>query len=92
LFVCFGGLHIYRGETFKPRAQVIGEDKRAATALYRSQLARIDRLIESRPAGARYGAGLGDGVGQWCIHSSSRHFGAGMVPATAPMSVIGYGE
>jgi hypothetical protein len=34
-----GGFHLDCGKSFDPRTQVMGEHKRAATALHRAQLA-----------------------------------------------------
>src|SRR5262245_66257604 len=56
-----GRLQLNCGELVDPGTQVIGEQKRAATTLDRPQLARLDRFIEGRPAGARDGASLGAG-------------------------------
>src|SRR5262249_26683849 len=60
----FGGLHLNRRKPLDPCAQVIGKHKRTATALECAQLARLDRLIGPRAAGARDDAALGDCVGQ----------------------------
>ena len=49
-------------------AQVFREHKCAATAFDGAQLARLNRLIECGPAGARHSARLGDGIGQRYIH------------------------
>ena len=57
-------LHLDGGEALDPRPQVIGEDKGTTTALNRAQLARLDRSVECRPADARDGARLRDGVRQ----------------------------
>src|SRR5262249_44654013 len=59
----FGGLHLDRGKSLDPVAQIIGEHEGAATALDRAQFARLDRLIERRAPGARNRARLRDGVG-----------------------------
>jgi hypothetical protein len=56
--------HLDCRKPLDPRSQIIRKHKRAATALDSSQLTRLDRLIERRPAGARDGAGLRDRVGQ----------------------------
>src|SRR5437016_5728398 len=63
-----GGLHLDCRELFYPSTQVAREHKGAAATFHGAQLAQFDRLIESRPAGARDRARLGDGVGQRCIH------------------------
>jgi hypothetical protein len=69
--VCLlGRLHLNWRKPVDPCTQIIREHKRSATALHRAELARPDRLIERRPAGASHGACLGDGKGQW----SSIHF------------------
>ena len=60
----FGRLHLDRRKPLDPCAQVLSKQKRTATALKCAQLARLDRLIERRAAGARDDAGLRDGVGQ----------------------------
>src|SRR5262249_39296996 len=43
------GLHLDCGKSFNPRPQVVREHKCPPTALDRSQLSRLDRLIKGRP-------------------------------------------
>jgi hypothetical protein len=66
-----GGSHFDRGKAFDPRTQVIGEHKRAATALDRAQFARLDRLVERRPTAACDDARFHGRQGVYS--SSSRH-------------------
>jgi len=57
-----GDFHLDCRKPFNPRKQVIRAHKCAATTFDGAQLARLNRLIECGPAGARHSARLGDGV------------------------------
>ena len=63
-----GAVHLDCRELLYPGTQVACEHKGAATTFHGAQLAQLNCCIESRPAGARDRARLGDGVGQRCIH------------------------
>jgi len=56
------------GETGNPQTEVLREDESTSAALYRSQFARFNRLIDCSTPSARCRARFGYSVGQWYNH------------------------
>ena len=55
-------------KSIDPGSQIVGQHKRAAPALHRSQRARFDCLVECGSSGTSHDAGLRDAISQRCIH------------------------